>query len=123
VRSERGFATAENVVAAAFALWFFAALANLIVMQYTLGVATVALDEGARQGARSLDPVTACQDRAASTFVSVDGGSVISSNLRCWVDGVWVVARVDGTLDGWAPPIPDLSFTREARAPREDLEP
>ncbi len=120
---EGGFATLENVAAAALALLFFAILTNLIVMQYALGVTVAALDEGVRQGARSLDPIGACESRAHSTFDSVLGGAVVGASLQCSIDGPWVVARVDGTLDGWAPPVPDLSFTREARAPLEDLTP
>ena len=58
---EEGFTTIANVVAAALAIFFFAILANLIVIQYTLGVAVTALDEGVRQGARSLDPVGSFQ--------------------------------------------------------------
>lgn len=111
------------MVAAGLALYFFAVLTNLIVMQYTLGVAVTSLDEGVRQGARSLDPVGSCQDRADSTFDSVRGGSVTADTLFCRVDGTWLVARLDGTLDGWAPLVPDLAFTREARAPMEDLAP
>lgn len=123
IREEEGFATIANVAAAALAIFFFAILANLIVIQYTLGVAVTALDEGVRQGARSLDPVGSCLERANQTFESVRGGSVLSDTLTCSIDGAWVVARVDGVLDGWAPPIPDVSFTREARAPLEDLRP
>lgn len=111
-------------MAAGFSLLFFAILTNLIVMQYALGVATAALDEGARQGARSLDPVMACESRMRSTFETVEGGAVHQGAvLACDVDDGWVVARIDGVLDGWAPPVPDLSFTREARAPLEDLTP
>lgn len=111
------------MAAAALALLFFAILTNLIVMQYALGVAVAAIDEGVRQGARSIDPVEACMSRASSTFDSIRGGAVVSADLLCSIDGEWVVARVDGILDGWAPPVPDLSFTREARAPLEDLTP
>ena len=50
-RGERGFASVSYVVAAAFALWFFTILANLIVMQYAAGVVRLAVDEGARRGA------------------------------------------------------------------------
>lgn len=121
---EAGLATLENVVVAGLSLLFFAILTNLVVMQYALGVATAALDEGARQGARSVDPVASCQSRALSTFSAVDGGAVESGAVvRCRVEAGWVVARIDGVLDGWAPPVPDLSFTREARAPLEDLAP
>jgi hypothetical protein len=122
-RDEAGFTTIANVAAAGLALLFFAVLTNLIVMQYSLGVAVTALDEGARQGARSLDPVSSCEIRADATFSSVRDGSVIADTLTCRVDGAWLVARIDGTLDGWAPLVPDLSFTREARAPLEDLTP
>ncbi|MDH4119544.1 MAG: hypothetical protein OEX04_16360 [Acidimicrobiia bacterium] len=122
--SEEGLATIETVVAIGLSLLFFAILTNFIVIQYALGVATAALDEGVRQGARSLDPVTSCEDRARATFSSVEGGAVhAGANLRCFVDGAWLVARIDGTLDGWAPPVPDMTFVREARAPLEDLVP
>jgi hypothetical protein len=101
---------------------FFAALANLIVMQYALGVVTAALDEGARQGARSADPVAACLDRMESTLGAIVGGAIDTGTRRsCVVDNGWVVARAEGTLVAWAPIVPSWSFVREARAPLEEV--
>jgi hypothetical protein len=120
--TQSGFITVANVLAAGLAMLFFAVLTNLIVMQYALGVATAALDEGARQGARSLDSVGACLARVRSALGSIEGGAIASGlTVDCRVDGTWVVAEMAGTLDGWAVPVPDISFTRQARAPLEDL--
>lgn len=122
-QSESGFATLQNVVAAAFAMVFFAILANLVVMQYTLGVVTAALDEGARQGARSIDAVGSCETRVRATLDSVAGGSLGPGvAVVCDVDGPWLVSQVSGSLVGWAPLVPQIPFSRDARAPLEDLE-
>jgi hypothetical protein len=120
--TESGFITVANVVAAGLAMLFFAVLTNLIVMQYALGVATAALDEGVRQGARSIDSTGACLVRIRSALGSIEGGAIVPGlSVDCHIEGAWVVAVLSGTLDGWAPPVPDLSFTREARAPIEEL--
>ncbi len=100
---------------------FFAILTNFIVMQYALGVVTAGLDEGVRQGARSIDSIGACLARIDSSISAVDGGAITGVNRRCTVQGEWVVATLDAQLVGWAPLVPTLSFTREARAPLEDL--
>jgi hypothetical protein len=124
LRGEGGFATLQNVVAAGLAMVFFAVLANLVVMQYTLGAVTAALDEGARQGARSLGPVAACQVRVEATLDAVTGRALEPATVAsCRIEGEWIVAEIDGSLHGWAPLVPSLAFTREARAPIEDLAP
>ena len=105
----------------AFGLLFFAILTNLIVMQYALGVVTAGLDEGVRQGARSVDASSACLSRIDATVTGISGGAITSVSRSCGVQGEWIVARLDGRLVAWAPLIPSMSFTREARAPIEDL--
>lgn len=100
---------------------FFAILTNFIVMQYALGVVTAGLDEGVRQGARSVNTSSACLTRIDSSVSAVDGGAVVGMTRTCGVQGAWVVARLEGQLVGWAPLVPTVSFIREARAPVEAL--
>jgi hypothetical protein len=118
---QSGFATLQTVVAAGLAMVFFAVLANLVVMQYSLGVVTAALDEGVRQGARSAAPVASCLERIDSTLSAIEGGGIgADPSTACVVDGGWLVATLDGRLLAWAPMVPEVAFTREARAPLED---
>lgn len=120
--AEGGFATLQNVVAAGIAMVFFAILANLVVMQYTIGVITAALDDGVRHGARAIDPVGRCQASVADTL-GMAGRSLSAPSVRCSTDGGWVVAEASGTLVAWAPLVPDIHVARDARAPVEELDP
>jgi hypothetical protein len=119
---EAGFATLQNVMAAGIAMVFFAIMANLVVMQYTVGVITAALDDGVRQGARAIDPVGSCQAGVADTL-GLAGRSLSLASARCSTAGGWVVAEASATLVAWAPLVPDITVERDARAPLEQLVP
>lgn len=117
---EDGFVTLQHLLAAAVAMVFFVVLANLAVMQYSLGVVTAGLDEAVRQGARSVDPVGACEVRlVATTSSALSGGALNSAGHGCRLEGGWVVASFRGDLAGWAPLVPNVGVEREARAPLE----
>lgn len=120
---QHGFATLQNVIAAGIAMVFFAVLANLVVMQYTVGVMTAATDDGARLGSRSVAPLAACEARALDTIAAVAGGSLRDPAVECRLDGGWIIARASGTLLAWAPLVPEFAAERESRAPLEDVAP
>lgn len=118
---EGGFATTEIVLAAGLALGFFTLLANLIVMQYALGVMRAAVDEGARQGAAfGVDPVTACEGRIGAVLGDLlEGPLVAQASPTCSADATSVRAELDGVLRGWLPLVPDLTVQIRSVASRE----
>ncbi len=121
-RREAGFASLSHVVAAAFALWFFAILANLIAMQYAAGVVRVAIDEGARRGALVGAGAEECWlaiDDALGDLLGGPYGREVSHT--CSVDSGWVTATARATFSGFVPPVPNVTRTFEAHAADEDL--
>lgn len=101
-------------------LVFFALLANLIVMQYTMGAVTGALDEGVRYAARSGGDPVDCLERIDQAVRSILAGEVASTlAVDCWVDGSNMRAEATGFLSGWLPAVPDMAFRRTAVAPIE----
>jgi hypothetical protein len=112
------------VVAAGMALILFVSLANVVTMSFTRGAVRAAIEEGARVGARSDDPVTACEDRARAVLGGLLGPSVRAGvTVRCSVEGVppTVRARADARLVPWWPGLPALAFATEASSAREEL--
>lgn len=108
------------VLAAAFALIFFAILANFVVVQYAAGAVRAALDEGVRNGARADAGVLVCQATIDDVLAGVLGGpygeEVVSS---CQDTGDLMVATASATFRGFAPLVPDLTVGFEAVAARE----
>lgn len=62
------------VLAAAFAMIFFAILANFVVVQYASGAVRAALDEGVRNGARADAGALVCQATIQDVLASLLGG-------------------------------------------------
>lgn len=114
-------ATISYVAAASLALFVFAALANLIVMQYAGGVLRAAIDEGARQGAVKGAGPAECLVRIDEVLNGLLGGSYGAGVTRDCVDeGGWVRATATGVWRGFVPFVPDVSVSFEASAARED---
>ena len=112
------------VVAAGMALVLFVSLANVVTMTFTRGAVRAAVEEGARTGARSDDPVAACEARARAVLSGLLGPSARSGvAVRCTVAGVppAVRAHADGTLVPWWPGLPGLAFATDASSAREEL--
>jgi hypothetical protein len=115
-----GFASIQYVVAATFALWFFAILANLIVMQYATGVVRLAIDEGARRGAAAGSGPGECEQAITATLADLLGGPYGEGVVAvCAAEPGWIRVDARATFGGFVPPVPDLSFTFEAAAARE----
>lgn len=116
-RAEQGFATVSYVAVAAISLWFFAALVNLVVIQYAAGVVRAAVDEGARRGADAHSELSACLERAEEVLAGLLGGPYGAEiSVTCNRDGAWMRATAGGVVRGLVPPIPDMQISAEAMA-------
>ena len=112
------------VIAAGLALVLFVSLANVVTMVFTRGAVRAAVEEGARVGARSDEPVSACEDRARAVLDGLLAPSVRQGvTIRCSVDGTppTVRARADARLVPWWPGLPPLAFATDASSAREEL--
>lgn len=108
------------VLAGAFAMLLFASLANLIVMQYASGAVRAALDEGVRDGAAAGSGPGQCLATIDQFLSSTLGGPYGDQiDVDCREDGDVVVASATATFIGFAPLVPDLTFSFEATAARE----
>lgn len=110
------------VLAASFAMIFFAILANFIVIQYGSGAVRAALDEGVRNGARADAGVAVCQATIDDILASVLGGPYGDDvSVTCQDTGDVMVASAQATFRGFAPLVPDLTIGFEAVAAREQF--
>ena len=117
---EYGMVSISYVLAAAFAMVFFAILANFIVIQYASGAMRAALDEGVRNGARADSDSNVCQSTIDEVLESVLGGPYGADvATSCQDTGDLMVATASATFRGFAPLLPDLSIDFEAIAARE----
>jgi len=112
------------VVAAGMALVVFVSMANVVTLTFTRGAVRAAVEEGARVGARSDNPVAACEDRARAVLRGLLGPAARDEVLvTCDVEGTppSVRAHADGRLVPWWPGLPALGFVTEASSAREEL--
>lgn len=110
------------VLAASFAMIFFAILANFIVIQYGSGAVRAALDEGVRNGARADSGVAVCQATIDEILGSILGGAYGDEvSTTCRDTGDVMVATAQATFRGFAPLVPDLTIDFEAVAAREQF--
>ena len=106
--------TIQYVLAVAFALLTFVAMANLLVDLYVRGVVRAAVDEGARAGGRLEAGVAACQRRAADVLDDLLGGALRDQvEVTCEMGFEVVTARGEANLAGWVPGL-DWGFAVEA---------
>lgn len=118
---EGGFATLSHVAAAGLALYVFALLANLVVVQYAAGVVRAAVDEGARQGAVLGGDAAACERRAGEVLADLLGGPYGDGvAVECVGDPAWMEARAAGTLPPLVPPLPAVSVAVTGGAAGEE---
>ena len=115
-----GFATVNFVVAAGCSLLFFVLLSNLLVVQYGRAAVRIALDEGARHGARSGVDATRCEARVQKVLTGLLGGEMGSGvSYRCVKDPERTHARAVVRFPAWLPGIPDYRFEMAATATTE----
>lgn len=119
-RAEDGFLTPQFVVAVALSLVLLTTIANLILFQYGRGVVRAAVDEGVRRASRVEIPVAECEHRANEVVRDLLGGAMGAGvTLRCSDAGDVVVAEAVVTFEGWAPLVPDWTFSARGTAVRE----
>jgi hypothetical protein len=119
---ESGMVSISYVLAAGFAMIFFAILANFVVIQYASGAVRAALDEGVRNGARADAGVAVCMATIDDILASVLGGPYGDDvAASCQDTGDVMVASAQATFRGFAPLVPDLTIDFEAVAAREQF--
>jgi hypothetical protein len=119
---ESGMVSISYVLAASFAMIFFAILANFVVVQYASGAVRAALDEGVRNGARADAGVAVCLATVDDILASVLGGPFGDDvSVTCEDTGDVMVASAEATFRGFAPLVPDLTIDFEAVAAREQF--
>lgn len=112
-----GYATPTVAAAVALSLWTFALIVNLVVLQYASGVVRTAAWEAAREGA--VWGAEECSRRIEEILSELLGGAY-GDLLRgtCHVDVETVTVRIEGTLPGLVPPMPDLHASHIAQVVR-----
>ena len=108
------------VVAAGFSMLFFVLLANLGVVQYGRAVVRVALDEGARHGARFGAEARQCEARVQSVLSGLLAGEMGAGvSYRCRKVGAVTRAGAVVVFPAWLPGVPDFRFEMAATAVSE----
>ena len=107
------------MVATAFSLLVFVALANAIVDLYVRGVARAAVDEAARTGATVDATLAECRQRARDVLDGVVATGAVQ--VTCREAGGAVHARARVVLAGWIPGIPTWTIVLEGEVAKERL--
>ncbi|MDH3425697.1 MAG: hypothetical protein OEM22_03410 [Acidimicrobiia bacterium] len=121
---EAGFTSLQFAVLAFFMMLIFAAVVNLVAMQYQRGAVRVAVDEGARHGASAAHSEIDCEQLATSIIRGDESGLLRgqlgeSIDIECVVVGTDMVATAVGSSAWWIGGLPDLDFAIEGRAVSE----
>ena len=115
-----GFTTVSFVAVAGFSMLVFLLLANLLVVQYGRGAVRVALDEGARHGARLGVDAARCEVRVRRVLAGLLGGEMGSGvSYRCVKGPARTQARASVRFPAWLPGVPDFRFEMAATATSE----
>lgn len=124
---EAGFTSLQFAVMAFFTMVIFAAVVNLVAMQYQRGSVRVALDEGARLGASAAHSEGDCE-RVADAILRGDDSGLLRGTLgegieiNCEIIGGEMVATAVGSSAWWIGGLSDLEFAMEGHAVVETFE-
>ncbi|MGZ8754559.1 MAG: hypothetical protein ACXW15_05175 [Acidimicrobiia bacterium] len=124
---EAGFTSLQFAVMAFFTMVIFAAVVNLVAMQYQRGSVRVALDEGARLGASAAHSEADCE-RVADSILRGDDSGLLRGTLgegieiNCEIIGGEMVATAVGSSAWWIGGLSDLEFAMEGHAVVETFE-
>jgi len=113
--------TVQYVVASAFSLVLFVAVANVLVAAYARAAVRDALDEGVRAAVPAGASADACETRVREVLASVAGGSLVRvERAECVRSSQRVDARADVVVHTWLPGfVPDLRLALDATAGTE----
>jgi hypothetical protein len=107
--------TLSVVIAASLALVSFMALANLVMIQYSRGVARTAVEEAVRRS--SPDGGQGCTEILDEVMKELLGGPYGDGLIaECWSDGGSVTAEVAGPLGIIIPLVPEHRLRARATA-------
>ena len=99
---------------------FFVLLANLLVVQYGRAVVRVALDEGARHGARIGADATGCEARIEEVVAELLGGEMGAGIEHvCVKDRDRIQAMAEVIFPAWLPGLADFRFDMASTATSE----
>lgn len=108
------------VVAAGFSMLFFVLLANLLVVQYGRAVVRVALDEGARHGARFGLDAGHCETQVRNVLSGLLAGEMGDRvSYACSKGDALTRATATVVFPAWLPAVPDFRFQMAAAASSE----
>ena len=127
LEEEAGFTSLQFAVMAFFTMLIFAAVVNLVAMQYQRGAVRLAVDEGARLGASAAHSEADCEQ--LSDFILRGEGSGLlrgalgeGIEIDCEVIGSEMVATAVGSSEWWVGGLGDMDFAMEGRAVVETFE-
>ena len=117
---EAGFTSLQFAVMAFFAMLIFAAVVNMVAIQYQLGAVRVAVDEGARHGAAAGSSAADCRLRAESIIRGESGllRGALGRDIEvdCRELGGEMIATASGFSPWWVGGLSDNEFSYEGRA-------
>jgi hypothetical protein len=117
-----GYLTIQFVVAVGFSLLLLVLIANVIIVQYAVGVARSAAEEGAQAGSRLSATRVECETRANEVLGTLLGGAMGAAvTVDCNVGPSEVAATVQYTFTPWLPLIPAWTGSQTSFAVKEAL--
>ena len=126
-QGQAGFTSLQFAVMAFFTMLMFAAVVNLVAMQYQRGAVRVAVDEGARLGASAAHSEADCE-QLSDSILRGDGSGLLRGTLgegikiHCEVIRSEMVATAVGSSAWWFGGLGDVDFAMEGRAVVETFE-
>ena len=118
---EAGFTSLQFAVLAFFTMVVFAAVVNVVAVQYQLGAVRLAVDAGARHGGAAARSAGDCEQLAGSILHRESSGLLRGTlgqgiEIRCEVVGAEMVATASGSSQWWMGGLPDMDFAIEGRS-------
>ena len=117
-----GYLTIQFIVAVGLSLLLLVLIANVVIVQYAVGVARSAAEEGAQAGSRLTATRVECEARANEVLGTLLGGAMGAAvTVDCTVGPSQVAATVQYTFTPWLPLIPSWTGSQTSFAVKEAL--
>lgn len=105
---DRGVSSVQFLLASILALALFVVFANVVVVQYGRGAVRSALEQGARAGSLTGEPI-ACVDKAEEVLGQLLGGRMSDGLVvRCVSSRNVMTASASTVFESWTPLTPDF---------------